>query len=69
VIVPGLYLLDQTGADNLRKFVGEGGTAIMTACSAKVNENNQWFDTTLPGRLIEVFGLQARDLGGGPWAP
>jgi len=30
----------------------------MTACSAKVNENNQWFGTPLPGRLDDVFGLK-----------
>ena len=41
VVVPGLYLLDKAGADALRKFVSNGGTVIMTAYSAKVNENNQ----------------------------
>ncbi len=61
VIVPGLYLLDKAAADNLRSFVAEGGTVIMTAYSAKVNENNQWYDTPLPGRLIDVFGLRTNE--------
>jgi beta-galactosidase len=61
VVVPGLYLLDKAGADNLRKFVMNGGTAIMTAYSAKVNENNQWYDTPLPGRLTDVFGLRTNE--------
>lgn len=61
VIVPGLYLLDQAATDNLRSFVAEGGTAIMTAYSAKVNDNNQWFDTSLPGRLTDVFGLRTNE--------
>lgn len=61
VIVPGLYLLDQAAADNLRGFVAGGGTAVMTAYSAKVNENNQWFDTSLPGRLTDVFGLRTNE--------
>ena len=61
VVVPGLYLLDQAGADALRKFVASGGTAIMTAYSAKVNENNQWYDTPLPGRLTDVFGLRTSE--------
>jgi beta-galactosidase len=61
VVVPGLYLLDKDGADNLRRFVGNGGTAIMTAYSAKVNENNQWYDTPLPGRLTDVFGLRTNE--------
>ncbi len=61
VIVPGLYLLDKAAADNLRSFVAEGGTIIMTAYSAKVNEHNQWFDTSLPGRLTDVFGLRTNE--------
>ena len=61
VVVPGLYLLDPAGADALRKFVAGGGTAIMTAYSAKVNENNQWYDTPLPGRLSDVFGLRTSE--------
>lgn len=64
VIVPGLYLLDRTAADNLRKFVAEGGTAIMTAYSAKVNEHNQWYDTPLPGRLTDVFGMRTNEFQG-----
>lgn len=61
VVVPGLYLLDRAGADALRRFVADGGTAIMTAHSAKVNENNQWYDTPLPGRLTDVFGLRTNE--------
>ena len=61
VIVPGLYLLDRAGAEALRKFVAAGGTVIMTACSAKVNENNQWYDTPLPGGLTDVFGLRTNE--------
>ena len=61
VVVPGLYLLDRAGADALRTFVASGGTAIMTAYSAKVNENNQWYDTPLPGRLSDVFGLRTSE--------
>ena len=30
----------------------------MTALSAKVDEHGQWFDTPLPGRLSDVFGLK-----------
>ena len=61
VVVPGLYLLDRAAADNLRQFIAKGGTAIMTAYSAKVNENDQWFDTPLPGRLTDVFGLRTNE--------
>ncbi|HJV69221.1 beta-galactosidase [Ideonella sp.] len=58
VIVPGMYLLDAASTANLRKFVAEGGTVIMTAQSAKVNDHNQWHDTPLPGGLTDVFGLR-----------
>lgn len=61
VVVPGLYLLDAAGADALRKFVAGGGTVVMTAFSAKVNEHNQWYDMPLPGRLAEVFGLRTSE--------
>jgi len=30
----------------------------MTALSDKVTENNQWYDTALPGGLSDVFGLR-----------
>jgi beta-galactosidase len=58
VIVPGMYLLDAASRTNLRKFVADGGTVIMTAQSDKVDDNNQWFDTPLPGGLTDVFGLR-----------
>jgi beta-galactosidase len=58
VVVPGMYLLDAASTANLRKFVSDGGTVIMTAQSAKVNDHNQWHDTPLPGGLTDVFGLR-----------
>lgn len=33
----------------------------MTAFSAKVGETNQWFNTPLPGRLSDVFGLRTKE--------
>jgi beta-galactosidase len=41
--------------------VQEGGTVVMTAFSAKVNETGQVFDTPLPGRLSDVFGLRTSE--------
>ncbi|MCU6497004.1 beta-galactosidase [Rugamonas sp. A1-17] len=65
LVVPGLYLMDQASADAIRKFVGDGGTVIMTALSDKVNEHNQWFNTPLPGRLTDVFGLRTNEFYNG----
>ncbi len=61
VIVPGMYLLDKTAAERLRTFVAGGGTVIMTAQSDKVDEHNQWYDTPLPGRLSDVFGMRTSE--------
>lgn len=58
VVVAGDYLMDQDSADAIRNYVKNGGTVVMTAFSAKVDEHNQWFDTPLPGRLADVFGLK-----------
>jgi beta-galactosidase len=61
VVVPGMYLLDKASTDALRKFVADGGTAIMTAWSDKVDEHNQWYSTPLPGGLTDVFGVRTNE--------
>jgi beta-galactosidase len=61
LVVPGDYVMDEKSAAAIRNFVGNGGTVIMTAFSAKVDENNQWFGTPLPGRLSDVFGLRTAE--------
>ena len=61
VVVPADYLMDSASAEALRSYVRDGGTAIMTALSAKVDENNQWFDTPLPGRLSDLFGIRTAE--------
>lgn len=61
LVVPADYLMDTASADAIRNHVRNGGTVIMTALSAKVDENNQWFDMPLPGRLSDVFGLRTSE--------
>jgi beta-galactosidase len=58
VVVPGMYLLDHASTQNLRSFVAGGGTVVMTAQSAKVDDHDQWHATPLPGGLADVFGLR-----------
>ncbi|SFD49242.1 beta-galactosidase [Paenibacillus catalpae] len=58
LIVPGHAVMDKASAAAIRSYVENGGTVIMTAYSAKVNEHNQVFDTTLPGELSDVFGIR-----------
>ena len=61
LVVPADYLMDTASAEAIRNYVRNGGTVIMTAMSAKVDENNQWFDTPLPGRLSDVFGIRTAE--------
>lgn len=58
VVIPADYVMDESSAEAIRNFVRDGGTALMTAFSAKVDEHGQWFNTPLPGRLSDVFGLK-----------
>jgi beta-galactosidase len=61
LVLPADYLMDANSAKSIRDYVNQGGTVIMTALSAKVDENNQWFDTPLPGRLSDVFGIRTSE--------
>jgi len=58
VIVPADYVMDTASANAIRTYISNGGTVLMTAYSAKVDEHGLWFDTPLPGRLSDVFGLK-----------
>jgi beta-galactosidase len=58
IVVPADYVMDEASASALREYVSNGGTVLITALSAKVDEHGQWFDTPLPGRLSDVFGLK-----------
>jgi beta-galactosidase len=58
VVVPADYVMDAASAKALRDYVSNGGTVLMTAFSAKVDEHGQWFNSPLPGRLSDVFGLK-----------
>ncbi|MET4591737.1 beta-galactosidase [Arthrobacter sp. 754] len=61
LVIPGAALIDEASAANIRRFVANGGTAIMTSYSAFVDTNGQVFCTTRPGLLDDVFGIR---LGG-----
>lgn len=58
LVIAGEYLMDQPAAEAVRNFVKQGGTAIMTAYSAKADATGQWYGTALPGGLSDVFGLR-----------
>jgi beta-galactosidase len=58
VVVPADYVMDPASAKAIREYVSGGGTVLMTAFSAKVNEHGLWFETPLPGGLSDVFGMK-----------
>ena len=58
LMVPADYVMDESSAEAIRNYVRDGGTVLMTALSAKVDEHGQWFNSSLPGRLSDVFGLK-----------
>ncbi|ESQ79240.1 beta-galactosidase [Asticcacaulis sp. YBE204] len=61
LVIPGEYLMEKAATDAVRKYVSEGGTVVMTGLSDKVNENNQFHNTDLPGRLSDVFGIRTQE--------
>jgi beta-galactosidase len=58
LVVPGVALMDELTAAKIREFVNHGGTVVMTANSAMVDEHGQIYSSTLPGRLSDVFGIR-----------
>lgn len=68
VVLSSAYMMDQESAKAVRDYVAKGGTVIMTGYSAKVDETGKWFETPLPGRLSDVFGLRTNEFYR-HWAP
>jgi beta-galactosidase len=58
VVLPGVAVMDEISAGKIREYVQGGGTVVMTGQSAILDEHNQVFATTLPGRLSDVFGIR-----------
>lgn len=69
LLLPSYVMMSEEEAAAVREFVAEGGTAIMTAYSATVDEHNQVFGTPRPGRLGDVFGIRVAgfDRTGAEW--
>lgn len=60
LIIPGCCIMEKESAENVRRFVAEGGIVIMTGYSAKVDETNKVFDTPQPGLINDVFGVRVK---------
>lgn len=63
VIAPMLYSVRAGVAERLKKFTADGGTLVLTYCTAYVNENDLCFLGGFPGDgLMEVAGLEAEEI-------
>jgi beta-galactosidase len=58
LFVPGVSVMDDATANEIREFVKNGGTVVMTSNSAIVDETGKVFASTHPGRLNDVFGIR-----------
>lgn len=63
LVIAGQNMLDQREAENVRAFVQNGGTVVMTGYSAVVDETGRVYDTPRPGLLTDVFGIHAAGFG------
>lgn len=58
VLAPALHVLDGVSANNLRRYVENGGILLTTARSGVKNEANAVVNTPLPGLLADVCGME-----------
>ena len=61
VIAPALYVLDDETADNLRRYVQNGGTLLLTARSGVKDQANATVNVPLPGLLADVCGVEVEE--------
>ena len=62
VVVPALYLVTDAGADNVRRFVADGGTALVTFFSGIVDAQDRVRLGGYPAPWCELLGLRVEEL-------
>jgi beta-galactosidase len=62
VVVPALYLVSDAGADNVRRFVQDGGTALVTFFSGIVDPSDRVRLGGYPAPWCELLGLRVEEL-------
>jgi len=62
VLAPVLYMLKEGTADNIKKFVSNGGTFITTYFSGYVNENDLVSLGGYPAELRDMLGLWVEEI-------
>jgi beta-galactosidase len=62
VVVPALYLVSDAGADNVRRFVSGGGTALVTFFSGIVDTRDRVRLGGYPAPWCDLLGLRVEEL-------
>jgi beta-galactosidase len=62
VVVPALYLVSDAGADNVRRFVEDGGTALITFFSGIVDPTDRVRLGGYPAPWCDLLGLRVEEL-------
>ncbi|MFK0170750.1 beta-galactosidase [Streptomyces sp. NPDC090306] len=61
VVVPALYLMTEAAGANLRDYVENGGTLVVSYFSGIVDEHDAVHDGPVPGPLRDVLGLTVEE--------
>ncbi|MFI8189291.1 beta-galactosidase [Streptomyces sp. NPDC085946] len=61
VVVPALYLMTRAAGDNLRRYVENGGTLVVSYFSGIVDEHDAVHEGAYPGALRDVLGLTVEE--------
>lgn len=62
VVAPQLMIVDEQTAENLQRYVHNGGVLCLTAHSGIVDEYGKSFDTPRPDPLAEMTGIEVHDM-------
>jgi beta-galactosidase len=61
VVVPALYLMTEAAGNNLREYVENGGTLVVSYFSGIVDEHDAVHEGAYPGPLRDVLGLTVEE--------
>ncbi|MGW2460801.1 beta-galactosidase [Streptomyces sp. NPDC001761] len=61
VVVPALYLMTRAAGNNVRAYVENGGTLVVSYFSGIVDEHDAVHEGAYPGALREVLGLTVEE--------
>jgi beta-galactosidase len=64
IVVPCLFLIDRTAAENLTQYVRAGGQLVVSFFSGIVDQDDRMWMGGYPGALKEVLGVEVED-----WRP